>query len=108
MGSSKYRGIRTLLVLFNGDKCLLCGTNWAIHYLYETSISVSRASSRGICGGPSGTATGFSASTSVLPCLLSLHQGSIHIHLHVALTRRINGQSIGSFGNQTALDKKTM
>lgn len=71
----------------------------------------SRAIQCGICGGQSGTATGFRPSTSVFfPVTIVEPILHTHLYLHVAVVRRTNGRSFGtfqkqySFGNRGSLD----
>jgi hypothetical protein len=51
------------------------------------------------CGGKSGADIGFSLSTSVSPISIILRVLSIHFHLHVSLTKRTKGRSLGTFEN---------
>ena len=57
----------------------------------------SQTSSCEIFVGHNGTGTGFSPSISVSPVSIIQPLLHTHFHLHVALTRRTNGRSMGTF-----------
>ena len=61
----------------------------------------SQACPRGVCGGHSGTGTGFSSSTSLIPLPVSFHRCSI-LFLTTAVIRRIRGRSPGTFTQSSA------
>ena len=93
---------------YNRDgECLLRGTDWILYSTGHSSGSGSQSPSCHswgpgsvpvnpceICGAQSGAVTGLSPCTPVLSCPTMLHT---HLHLHVALTRRTNGLSLGTF-----------
>jgi hypothetical protein len=56
-----------------------------------------QVSRREICEGQSIKKTGYSPSTSVSPVIIFPSMLHTHLHLHVALTRRTNGRSLGTF-----------
>ena len=108
----------TVAVLCNCEGvCSLRGANWIFVYNWDQLIIAfkgsaiaqavscfpftaevlvrSQASPRDICGGQSGTVTGFSLSTSVSPVTIIPPFFHTHLHLHFDLTRRTNALSLG-------------
>jgi hypothetical protein len=69
----------------------------ANHWRFTVEVRAgSQVGSCEICGGQSGTGTGFCASTSVYHVSIFPPMLHTHLHLHVALTRRTNGPSLGT------------
>jgi hypothetical protein len=101
------------------NTCWFFGRATSLSVIYRTvNVEVlirSKVSKDEVCGDKRGTGTGLSASSSVFPLgiiPLILHS---HLHIHIALTRRTNGQSLGtsqktkkSFENPGAFHRKVL
>ena len=72
-----------------------------IHLTVEARVR-SQVGPYEISGGQSGTGAGFFPSNSVFP---RQYHSTTYLHLHVAVTSRTNGQSLGTFQSATLFPK---